>query len=129
MKTDKQTQFLLQEWELVHRRSQLSLWILLSISSEKLFAAQINSKIVELTNDTFELKEQSLYRALRRFRSMGIIDSYKEPSPNSGADRIYYQLNAKGKKLMREFIRRNISPYYTDETKKIIKDLERNQDS
>lgn len=101
---------LVDDWDEVYKKGQLSLWILIAISDGKKYAAQITDFMSEATDGAFEVKEQSLYRALRRFSSMGLVAVTEEQSPNSGPKRKYYHLTELGEVVLGRFISLNIAP-------------------
>ncbi len=101
---------LVADWDEVYKKGQLSLWILLAISDERKYAAQITDFMHDATNGTFEVKEQSLYRALRRFSSMGLVTITEVESPSSGTKRKYYQLSERGQAVLGRFITIHIAP-------------------
>lgn len=101
---------LIADWDDVYKKGQLSLWILLAIFDGKKYAAQITQFMMEATAGTFEVKEQSLYRALRRFSAMGLVNITEEQSPNSGPKRKYYQLTETGTYVLGKFIDMHIIP-------------------
>lgn len=101
---------LVDDWDEVYKKGQLSLWILIAISDGKKYAAQITDFMSEATKGTFEVKEQSLYRALRRFSTMGLVVVTEEQSPNSGPKRKYYQLTELGEVVLGRFVSLNIAP-------------------
>lgn len=101
---------LVDDWDEVYKKGQLSLWILIAISDGKKYAAQITDFMSEATDGAFEVKEQSLYRALRRFSSMGLVAVTEEQSPNSGPKRKYYYLTELGEVVLGRFISLNIAP-------------------
>lgn len=52
--------------------------------------------------------EQSIYRALKRFESLGVVRSAMRHSP-TGPDRRYYALTPLGVALLQKFVARNIA--------------------
>lgn len=101
---------LVADWDEVYKKGQLSLWVLLAVFDGKKYAAQITDFMSEATSGVFEVKEQSLYRALRRFDDMGLVEMSLEESPNSGPKRKYYQLTKKGEEVVGRFVELNIAP-------------------
>jgi DNA-binding PadR family transcriptional regulator len=101
---------LVADWDDVYKKGQLSVWILLAIFEGKKYSAQINEFMYDATAGRFEVKEQSLYRALRRFSDMGLVSITEEQSPNSGPKRKYYQLTEGGEKVLGKFLDLNITP-------------------
>jgi len=104
---------LVLEWDDVYKKGQLSFWVLLAIYEKRKYAVEITEFMKEVSNGDFEVKEQSLYRALRRFKSMGLVTISEEDSPNSGPKRKYYGLSAIGIAVLKEFTVRNIKPLNT----------------
>lgn len=101
---------LVYEWDEVYKKGQLSLWVLLSIYDQKKYAAEISQYMYEATNGTFEVKEQSLYRALRRFKGMNMVAVTEEDSPNGGPKRKFYELTPTGRTVLQKFIGLHITP-------------------
>ena len=64
----------------------------------------------DVTNGTFEVQEQSLYRALRRFKGMDMVDVSEEESPGSGPKRKFYYLTPTGRSVLAAFIELHIEP-------------------
>lgn len=124
----EQVEALVADWDDVYKRGQLTLWVMLAISDGKKYAAQITEFMATATNGNFEVKEQSLYRALRRFSSMGIVKITEEQSPNSGPKRKYYELTAEGKAVLARFIQLHISPLMRPNITKILQRAEERGD-
>lgn len=106
----KQVNALISEWDDVYKKGQLSLWILLALSDGEKFAADIAAFMLQATDQFFEVKEQSLYRALRRFKAMDMVDVKDENSPSGGAKRKIYYLTPIGKVVLGKFINIHIMP-------------------
>jgi DNA-binding PadR family transcriptional regulator len=60
-----------------------------------------------ISQDSISADEKSLYRALRRFEAMGVVESSWQPS-EVGPRRRYYALTDLGGELLRQFAQRNI---------------------
>lgn len=101
---------LVDDWDDVYKKGQLSLWVLLAIFDKKKYAAQITTFMSTATNGAFEVKEQSLYRALRRFAGMGLVKITEESSPSSGPKRKYYELTPGGEAVLGKFIKLHVTP-------------------
>ncbi len=112
---------LVADWDDVYKKGQLSLWILLAVYDGKKYSTQITDFMYEATGGTFEVKEQSLYRALRRFSGMGLVTISEIQSPNSGPKRKYYQLTTEGTMVLGQFIRLHIVPLQKAATADLIK--------
>ena len=116
---------LVADWDDVYKRGQLTLWVMLAISDGKKYAAQITEFMSTVTNGNFEVKEQSLYRALRRFSGMGLVRITEEQSPNSGPKRKYYELTPEGDAVLARFIRLHIAPLQQPPITKLLHDAEK----
>ena len=97
---------LLAGWEDVHKKGQLTLWILLALKDGPKHMAEIKAFIDRGTNGTMSVDDQSMYRALRRYYETELADF--EAAPGNGPDRKVYRLSALGESLLREFVKRNI---------------------
>lgn len=111
---------LVADWNDVYKKGQLTLWVLLAVYDGKKYAAQISSFMSEATNGEFEVKEQSLYRALRRFDDMGLVQITLEESPNSGPKRKYFQLTEVGETVVGKFVTLNIAPLLQPHIMKLL---------
>ncbi len=69
---------------------------------------EIREFIHEFSEGTISYDEQSLYRSLRKFQHLEIVEYSLKPG-NSGPDRKYYQLSSNGHVLFEKFVERNIS--------------------
>jgi len=115
---------LVADWDDVYKKGQLTFWILLSIYDGKKYAAQINEFMYAATDGAFEVKEQSLYRALRRFSSMDLVHITEEESPSSGPKRKYYQLTQTGEKVLGTFVNLHMKPLLSPNITRLIHELE-----
>ncbi|MDQ5932526.1 MAG: PadR family transcriptional regulator [Candidatus Saccharimonadales bacterium] len=120
---------LVNEWDEVYKKGQLSLWVLLSIFDQKKYAAEISDYMYDVTGGTFEVKEQSLYRALRRFKGMGMVSVSEEDSPNGGPKRKFYELTPTGREVLVRFVRLHISPLMNPAVFHIITSMTNQGDS
>ena len=112
---------LLADWNETYKKSQLSFWVLLAISDGEKYMAEILTFLADTSGGSLEVKEQSLYRALRRFKGMGLVEITEHPSPSGGPPRKYFTLSATGRALLAEFINQNIQPMYTQPIITLIK--------
>lgn len=115
---------LVADWDEVYKKGQLSLWILLAIYDGKKYAAQINQFMMDATNGSFSVKEQSLYRALRRFSRMGLIHITEERPTRSGPRRKYYEITADGEIVLGRFVDLNIAPLLQSNITKLLQELQ-----
>ena len=70
--------------------------ILDQLMDKNSYGYEINKSIKEKTNNTYELKEATLYTAFRRLEEAGFITSYWG-NENTGARRRYYSITPDGK--------------------------------
>lgn len=100
-------QTLLVGWEDVHKKSQLTLWLLLALKAAPKHMAEIKQFIYKHTNDTISADDKSMYRALRRLAEAEIV-SYELETNKSGPDKKIYRLTEVGIKILEAFIAKNI---------------------
>lgn len=98
---------LLSNWEEVYKKGLLSFWILLRLHQGPGYAYDIARSIETFSQGTISADENSIYRALNRFESMGILASEIQES-EIGPARRYYHLTDRGMALLQAFIRRNL---------------------
>lgn len=115
---------LVADWDEVYKKGQLSLWVLLAIYDGKKYAAQITDFMNEASGGAFEVKEQSLYRALRRFGTMGLVTTSSEQSPTSGPKRKYYTLTAEGAAVLSQFVSLHIQPLMKPSTAQLLQEIQ-----
>jgi PadR family transcriptional regulator PadR len=106
-KNPSQVDGLLKNWEEVYKKGFLTFWILLFLHERPAYAYEMSTAITELSQGMVSADEKSMYRALSRFETFGIVSSELELS-NLGPRRRYYHLTDSGLALLRRFIQRNI---------------------
>ncbi len=106
-KNTLQVDELLANWEEVYKKGLLSFWILLLLYDRRSYAYEMTLAIPEISEGTMTVDENSVYRALNRFESLGIVESEHERS-QVGPARRYYCLTETGIALLERFIERNI---------------------
>jgi PadR family transcriptional regulator PadR len=72
-----------------------------------MYVFEMGQELDSVSQGTINADEKSLYRALRRFEAMGLVQSSWQPS-DVGPRRRYYHLTELGTELLRHFTRRNI---------------------
>ena len=110
---------LLSAWEETYKKGQLTLWIFLSLKDGKKYVDEIKSFVEEQSNNTMTCESQSLYRNLRKFQHLDVVD-YETGEGNKGPERKYYYLTELGQQLLNSFIDRNISLFFNDRIKNLI---------
>ena len=114
---------LLNSWEETYKKGQLTLWIFLSLKDGDKYVDEIKSFIENMSNNTISCEDQSIYRSLRKYLHLGIVE-FNLKEGNKGPDRKYYSLTKTGDSLFDEFSKRNISLFYE---KKILSLLNQTQ--
>ncbi|MBI5567214.1 MAG: helix-turn-helix transcriptional regulator, partial [Chloroflexi bacterium] len=71
------------------------------------YAYELSVAVSTLSQGTVTADDNSIYRALNRFESLGVVKSELRQSA-VGPQRRYYQLTEIGLGLLRQFIQRNI---------------------
>jgi PadR family transcriptional regulator PadR len=103
---------LLQQWEANYKKGLLSFWILLLLAERPAYPFEMGTLIEEISQGNMSADDNSLYRALNRFQSLGIVTSQTQPS-RQGPYRRYYTLTDQGRRLLERFIQRNILIFET----------------
>lgn len=103
---------LLKNWEEVYKKGLLTFWILLFLRERPAYAYETSAAIGELSRGAIFADENSIYRALNRFESLGIVTSELKDSA-VGPQRRYYSLTETGAALLAQFARRNILIFET----------------
>lgn len=92
--------------------------IILSLLSVKpLYGFEMAKKVREKCNREFELKEGTMYLALKRLEINGLVDSYWGEEASEGGRRKYYRILPSGrerlalKKAEWEFVKRMIDVF------------------
>ncbi len=98
---------LLEQWEGVYKKGLLTFWVLLLLHERPLYVFEMGDLLKTVSRGTMTADERSLYRALRRFESVGFVDSEWQES-DVGPRRRYYRLSELGAELLRQFTKRNI---------------------
>jgi PadR family transcriptional regulator PadR len=98
---------LLDQWESVYKRGLLTFWLLLLLHERPMYVFEMGQELVDASLRTITADEKSLYRALRRFEAMGLVESTWQPS-EVGPRRRYYHLTELGTELLRRFVQRNL---------------------
>lgn len=110
---------LLSAWEETYKKGQLTLWIFLSLKNGKKYVDEIKSFVEEQSNHTMTCENQSLYRNLRKYQHVGIVD-FETGEGNKGPERKYYFLTELGLELLKRFSERNINLFYSEQIKNLI---------
>jgi DNA-binding PadR family transcriptional regulator len=103
---------LLNKWEETYKKGLLSFWILLLLYERPSYPYEMSAEVAKISQGTISVDDNSIYRALNRFESVGIVKSELQQS-STGPQRKYYSLTTTGKALLTEFIQRNIQVFET----------------
>jgi PadR family transcriptional regulator, regulatory protein PadR len=98
---------LLLQWEETYKKGLFSFWLLLLLSQRKAYPYEIKNAVIEMSHNTIDADENSIYRALNRLADSGVVDSEVLPS-GTGPSRRYYFLTSLGRTLLARFVARNI---------------------
>ncbi|MGD0611265.1 MAG: PadR family transcriptional regulator [Anaerolineales bacterium] len=98
---------LLSQWEGTYKKGLLSFWLLLLLAQRKAYPYEIRDAINEMSHNTINADENSIYRSLYRLADSGIVDSEVLPS-ETGPSRRYFFLTDLGRDLFSRFVTRNI---------------------
>ncbi|MGN6566621.1 MAG: PadR family transcriptional regulator [Flavipsychrobacter sp.] len=119
IKTQKQRDELLDAWEETYKKGQLTLWIFLALKQSPRYVDEIRQFVEEKTLGTLTCEEQSLYRTLRKYKELDMVD-FKAGPGDGGPERKYYFLTPLGLELLKEFAQRNIMLFYNPEIKDLL---------
>jgi PadR family transcriptional regulator, regulatory protein PadR len=111
MKKNDELAELLSAWEETYKKGQLTLWIFLSLKDGNKYVDEIKSFVEQQSNQTMTCESQSLYRNLRKYQHIGVVD-FETGEGNKGPERKYYFLTDLGKELLNQFITRNINLFF-----------------
>lgn len=119
MNKDKEIAALLTAWEETYKKGQLTLWIFLSLKDGKKYVEEIKNFVEEESKQTMLCESQSLYRNLRKFQHLGVVN-FEAGEGNKGPERKYYYLTELGLVLLNNFIERNINLFFNERIKNLI---------
>lgn len=117
---NKEHQELLEAWEDTYKKGQLTLWIFLALKDKQKYVDEIKHFVESESNYTMTCEEQSLYRNLRKYKHINVVDFITQKG-NKGPDRKYYFLTELGEKLLDEFIKRNITLFLHGRVNELLK--------
>ncbi len=108
MKLSDYEQTLLEGWEDVYKKGQLTLWVLLALHEGPKHMSQIKEFIAISTNDTQTADDQSMYRALRRYDDAELVQ-YETVKSSNGPDLKIYSITQTGHKVLATFVKHNVT--------------------
>src|SRR5438876_9395278 len=89
------------EWTAELKKGSIQLCLLALLAKEEKYGVQILHELRDRSNGFFDLKEGTLYPALRRLEERGFVQS-RWQEPESGVPRKYYRLTERGRTARRE---------------------------
>lgn len=98
---------LLEQWESTYKKGLLTFWLLLLLHERPMYVFEMGDFVSDASQGSISADEKSLYRALRRFEAVGMVESFWEAS-DVGPRRRYYHLTDLGIDLLQRFTKRNI---------------------
>jgi len=110
---------LLGAWEETYKKGQLTLWIFLSLKEGPKYVTELQESIEGFSRGTIRAEEQSLYRTLRKFYHLKMVD-FSSGKGHKGPDRKYYHLTPMGLSLLQSFVERNILLFFEDPLKELL---------
>ena len=110
---------LLTAWEETYKKGQLTLWIFLALKEGPKYVNELQDSIRHFSRDTISAEEQSLYRTLRKFYHLKMVD-YKAGKGSKGPERKYYELTPLGLSLLHAFVERNIMLFFEEPLKSLL---------
>lgn len=113
---------LLTQWEETYKKGLLSFWLLLLLTKRKAYPYEIKDEITNLSQNTINADENSIYRSLNRLAQSGIVDSELQSS-DTGPSRRYFYLTDLGKELLKRFTFRNIKVFQNPQVSDLIQKL------
>jgi len=116
---DRLEEELLTAWEETYKKGQLTLWIFLALKEGPKYVNELHESIASFSRGTITVEEQSLYRTLRKFYRLKMVD-FSSGKGNKGPDRKYYHLTPLGNTLLNKFIERNIRLFFEDPLKALL---------
>ena len=113
-------QTLLNGWEDVAKRSDLTLWVLLALKDGPKIMAEIKQFMLTATHGIVDADDKSMYRALRRFADAEIVAHTTLANP-SGPNHKQYALTPTGGHVLAAYVQRNIvATYFDPEVQKLL---------
>lgn len=109
----------LQGWEEVYKRGQLTLWVLLALHNSSRRMEEVKKWLKDITGDTITVEDRSLYRVLQRFYTAELV-TYTSQSSERGPDQKLYTLSPLGKRVLARFIDRNIKLFSQPQVQSLL---------
>lgn len=105
---DELAQEIVNRWTETHKKSMLTLLILVGLKEKPMWSKELQDWLNELTG--WDLTERGLHRTLQRMAKIDLIEYQTANSPKSGADRKVYNITDFGREIASD-IRKNSLMY------------------
>ncbi len=92
------------EWVAELKKGSIQLALLAVLSRQRMYGFQIIRELRDLSDGFYDLKEGTLYPALRRLEKRGFLEGEWVPREEGGAPRKYYALTPKGRRALKEAV-------------------------
>jgi PadR family transcriptional regulator PadR len=89
------------EWTTELKKGSVQLCLLALLAGEQKYGFQILRELRALSDGFFDLKEGTLYPALRRLEERGFVES-RWVEPETGVPRKYYRITDRGRRALAE---------------------------
>ncbi len=119
MRDDEYQKKLLDAWEDTYKKGQLTFWLFLGLRERPRYVAELREFIDQATHGSITVEEQSLYRSLRKYRDLEMVE-YDLRDGDRGPERKYYKLTEIGETILQSFIERNIELFYDENLRALI---------
>jgi DNA-binding PadR family transcriptional regulator len=101
------SELILNSWEQAFHKGQLTFWILIGLKESPKCLEEIQLFIKVHTKNIIAFDEQSIYRALRKYYDVELVD-YELSDSERGPQRKFYALTKIGNSVLKQFTERNI---------------------
>ena len=91
----------------------------MALKDGKKYVDEIKSFVEKQSNHTMTCENQSLYRNLRKYQHLGVVN-FESGEGNKGPERKYYFLTELGLDLLNSFTERNIKLFFNENIKNLI---------
>lgn len=96
---------IVEQWTEVHKKSMVTLLILVSLKQKSMWAKEIEQWCCEVSG--WEITERGLHRTLKRMHNLGLIEYKEVDAPKTGIKRKVYSLTELGKAFLESI---NLAP-------------------
>ncbi len=110
---------LLGDWEEVFKQGLLTFWVLTALQDAALTVSDVGKEVSRLTKDSYKPAEQTLYRVLRKYHDLKLVN-FNEIVGNGGPKKKLYSLTDFGNKMLTDFAKRNIELFQIDKVKNLL---------